>query len=117
MFKITKEFTFSAAHQLEHLPTDHQCSRLHGHNYTVKVELQRAWLDFDGFVVDYGELGALKTYIDQELEHRNLNDVLPFYTTAENIARHLFLWCEQRWPEVTAVAVSETAKTWAEYRP
>ena len=39
MFRIRKEFHFSASHRLEHLPPDHQCARLHGHNYVVVVEL------------------------------------------------------------------------------
>lgn len=39
MFRIRKEFHFSASHQLTHLPPDHQCARLHGHNYIVVVEL------------------------------------------------------------------------------
>lgn len=39
MFRITKEFHFSASHQLTGLPEDHQCARLHGHNYIVEVEL------------------------------------------------------------------------------
>ena len=39
MYRITKEFHFSASHQLAHLPHDHQCARMHGHNYIVEVEL------------------------------------------------------------------------------
>jgi 6-pyruvoyltetrahydropterin/6-carboxytetrahydropterin synthase len=47
-----------------------------------------------------------------------LNDVLgDDCVTAERMAKHLFDWCRARWPEVTAVKVSETPKTWAEYRP
>lgn len=42
MFRITKEFHFSASHQLCRLPVDHQCARLHGHNYIVVVELAAA---------------------------------------------------------------------------
>ena len=45
MFRITKEFHFSASHQLTALPAEHQCARLHGHNYIVVVELSAAELD------------------------------------------------------------------------
>jgi 6-pyruvoyltetrahydropterin/6-carboxytetrahydropterin synthase len=38
-------------------------------------------------------------------------------STAENMARHFYDWCAERWPETCAVLVSETPKTWAEYRP
>tara|TARA_R110002124_G_scaffold72664_1_gene194581 strand:- start:1620 stop:1973 length:354 start_codon:yes stop_codon:yes gene_type:complete len=117
MFTITKEFHFSASHQLSHLPEDHQCTRLHGHNYVVVVELRAEELNVDGFVRDYGELKPFKTYIDETFDHRHLNDVLDFASTGENMARHLYEWCAGRWPETTAVKVSETPKTWAEYRP
>ncbi|MEN5277775.1 6-carboxytetrahydropterin synthase QueD [Brucella sp. TWI432] len=118
MFRITKEFHFSASHQLTELPADHQCARLHGHNYIVEVELSASVLDDHGFVRDYHELAPLKRYIDDELDHRHLNDVLGHNrVTAEVLACHLFEWCKSRWQEVTAVRVSETPKTWAEYRP
>lgn len=117
MFRITKEFHFSASHQLNHLAADHPCARLHGHNYIAVVELSGEDLNTDGFVRDYHDLSALKDYIDGTLDHQHLNDVLNVHTTAENIARHLYEWCAARWPEVSAVKVSETPKTWAEYRP
>ncbi|MDO5756306.1 MAG: 6-carboxytetrahydropterin synthase QueD [Rhodobacterales bacterium] len=118
MYRITKEFHFSASHQLFGLPEDHQCARLHGHNYIVVVELAAEELNAHGFVRDYLELAPLKRYIDDELDHRHLNDVLgDDCVTAERMARHLYDWCSARWPETAAVKVSETPKTWAEYRP
>ncbi|UWQ31250.1 6-carboxytetrahydropterin synthase QueD [Leisingera sp. M527] len=117
MFRITKEFHFSASHQLTHLPSGHQCARLHGHNYVVVVELAAKELNADGFVRDYHELKPLKEYIDGTFDHQHLNDVLEGHSTAENMAKHFYDWCHARWPEVTAVKVSETPKTWAEYRP
>ncbi|MGO8249243.1 6-carboxytetrahydropterin synthase, partial [Rhizobium johnstonii] len=38
MYRITKEFHLSSSHQLDHLPADHQCARLHCHNYVGIVE-------------------------------------------------------------------------------
>lgn len=117
-YEIQKEFHFSASHQLTHLPDGHQCARLHGHNYVVVVVLGSDELNQDGFVRDYGELKPLKEYIDNTLDHRHLNDVFDFYTTAENIARHLYELCKNEfgWNEVIEVRVSETPKTWARYR-
>lgn len=117
MFRISKEFHFSASHRLDHLAPDHQCARLHGHNYIVVVELAAPDLNADGFVRDYHELKPLKDYIDGQFDHRHLNDLLEVPSTAENLARHFFDWCRARWPETSAVKVSETPKTWAEYRP
>lgn len=118
MYIISKEYHFSASHQLSQLPDDHPCARLHGHNYVVEVELRAEKLDRYGFVRDYNELDVLKTYIDESFDHRHLNDVLgDDCVTAEQIAKHFYDWCRARWPEVTAVRVHETLKSVAEYRP
>jgi 6-pyruvoyltetrahydropterin/6-carboxytetrahydropterin synthase len=117
-YRITKEFHFSASHQLKGLPDTHQCARLHGHNYIAKVELSSDTLNAYGFVRDYAELAPLKQYIDTELDHRHLNDVLgDDMVTAERLAKHLYDWCKTHIPETSAVSISETPKTWAEYRP
>ncbi len=118
MYTITKEFHFSASHQLTSLPLDHPCARMHGHNYAVVVELAAEELNRHGFVRDYRELKAFKIYLDDEIDHRHLNEVFDCEAvTAEYLARHFYQWCKARWPEVSAVRVSETSKTWAQYRP
>ena len=118
MYTISKQFHFSASHQLFGLGDCHPCARLHGHNYIVEIELQSEALDAHGFVIDYNKLGELKDYIDNTLDHRHLNEVLgDDGVTSEKLARHLFDWCHARWPQTSALRVSETPKTWAEYRP
>lgn len=121
-YTISKEFAFSASHNLGGLPESHQCSRLHGHNYVVKVGLSADALDETGFVIDYGDLAPIKVLIDSTLDHRHLNDVLDFNPTAENMARWfavevrkaLGLDTDRRRVEVS-VAISETPKTWATF--
>jgi 6-pyruvoyltetrahydropterin/6-carboxytetrahydropterin synthase len=114
MFEISKRFEFSASHQLRGLPRGHQCGRLHGHNYAVEIVLRSERLDRRGFVRDYGELSALKGFIDRHFEHRHLNRLLR-QPTAEAIARLIYRWAAARWPETFAVRVSETPRTWATY--
>ena len=55
MNTISKEFHFSASHQLHGLKEGHPCGRFHGHNYIVKIFLSGE-PNKDGFVQDYGEL-------------------------------------------------------------
>jgi 6-pyruvoyltetrahydropterin/6-carboxytetrahydropterin synthase len=116
MFTISKQFHFSASHIIEGVPQEHPCSRLHGHNYVVEIVLAAQVLDAVGFVVDYNELKTFKKIIDCELDHRHLNDVLPGATTAEAIAAYLYQKAKVIWPQVVAMRVSETPRTWAEYR-
>lgn len=115
MYKISKQFAFSASHILEGLPQDHPCSRLHGHNYVVTVHLKSDKLNEIGFIKDYRELDSVKKYIDDTLDHRHLNDIFPFNPTAENIAKYLFETFSKDIRELYAVEVSETPKTTAIY--
>ena len=117
MYRIAKEYHFSSSHQLDNLPSDHPCARLHGHNYVVVVELAANQLNKYGFVRDYRDLESLKSYLDDKFDHHHLNDVRDEPPTAENLAKHLYEWCSARWPETVAVRISETPKTWAEFRP
>ncbi len=117
MYTITKQFEFEAAHALTKVPGGHKCKRLHGHNYVVTIELKSQKLDEFDFVVDFGELNRFKTYIDRELDHRNLNDCIPMETTAENLARHFYLYCVRIWPQTSAAIVAETRGTTARYEP
>ena len=118
MYTISKEFHFSAAHRLLTLAADHPCYRLHGHNYVVTLELKSAGVNPNGFVLDFRELAPLKTYIDDNFDHQYLNDVMgDVQTTSEHLAKHFYDWAQAKWPQVSAVRVAETQKTWAEYRP
>lgn len=124
-FEIAKTFAFDAAHQLDHLPDTHKCSRLHGHTYRVEIRFKAQSLDANGFVIDYGDLRTFKEWIDQTLDHRNLNDVIApeTPTTAEHLAKWFYEVARDlyyhEWPRVTlqCVRVSETPNTWAEYSP
>jgi len=116
MFTISKQFHFSASHIIEGVPQGHPCGRLHGHNYIAELVLQSPTLDNIGFVVDYNELKSFQKIIETELDHRHLNDVLPGATSAEAIAYYLYQRAKGLWETVVAVRVSETPKTWAEYR-
>lgn len=116
MYKISKEFHFEAAHKLNGLSPNHPCGRLHGHSYTVIIELKGEVLNPQSFVRDYGELAPIKEWIDKNLDHRYLNDIMgQLQPSAENIAKFLFDTFEDRYPELSAVTVKETVKTESRY--
>jgi 6-pyruvoyltetrahydropterin/6-carboxytetrahydropterin synthase len=116
IYTIAKRFTFAASHQLDALPDGHPCGRLHGHNYAVTLMLRNGDLDPAGMLVDSRELEAFRAYLDGELDHRHLNDVLPADNpTAEHVARHLFGIAEHLWAgKVFMVRVYETETSWAQ---
>ena len=113
MYTISKEFHVCASHRLED-----PCSRLHGHNYVITVELTSSKLNEDGFVMDYGEL--TKTFghwLNGVMDHQHLNDRVTFNPTAENLAKWLYDVAADMGLPVSRVGVSETPKTQAWYTP
>ena len=82
---------FAAAHTLRNYPG--ACSRMHGHNWKVEVEVQSNELDSSGMVIDFKKIKNHTRQVTDELDHQYLNDLAPFDTinpTAENIAAYLF---------------------------
>ncbi|MGH3882864.1 MAG: 6-pyruvoyl trahydropterin synthase family protein, partial [Pseudonocardiaceae bacterium] len=53
-FIISKDFEFSASHELRLLPETHKCRGNHGHNYVVTLTLAADRLDEFRFVTDFG---------------------------------------------------------------
>jgi 6-pyruvoyltetrahydropterin/6-carboxytetrahydropterin synthase len=117
MYRISKHFSFSASHVLDSLGKDHPCARMHGHNYVVGFHLKSETLNEHGFVRDYKSLRIVRQYIDEHLDHRHLNDIIPDSPTSENIARFLYQRFRPELPELYAVEVSETPQTSCFYEP
>jgi 6-pyruvoyltetrahydropterin/6-carboxytetrahydropterin synthase len=86
-------FSFAAAHHLTDLPeAESRAARPHGHTFTVEVELADTELRTPGFVADYAELAPVGEYLKRELDHRDLNALFAFDTTADALAQHLTAW-------------------------
>jgi 6-pyruvoyltetrahydropterin/6-carboxytetrahydropterin synthase len=121
MFVIAKQYEFSASHQLHQLPDGHKCRRLHGHNYTVEIQLASPQLDDRSFVVDFAELTPVGDWLKERFDHQHLNDVLEVEPSSERLAEVIYVWCssnlDPKFADVLhAVRVSESGTTWAEYR-
>lgn len=116
MYEITKDFHFSYSHQLNGLPDNHPCSRLHGHNGIVRLHLTANTLDAVGFVVDYRSLENFKTWLNDTFDHHHINDRVPFNPTSEHLAQYIYETARDSFHlPVRAVSWSETPKTWATY--
>lgn len=100
MYTVIKRMEISAAHSLT-LSYPSKCSNLHGHNWIITVYCRSRQLNADGMVVDFTHI---KQVVQENLDHKVLNDVLPFNPTAENIA----YWICEQIPNCYKVEVQES---------
>ena len=107
MYTVIKRMEVSASHSLN-LSYRSKCENLHGHNWIITVYCRSMELNEDGMVIDFAHI---KKAITSRLDHQNLNEVLPFNPTAENIAR----WVCEQLPCCYKVEVQESENNIAIY--
>lgn len=100
MYTVIKRMEISASHRLE-LSYPSKCENLHGHNWIITVYCRSKELNVNGMVVDFT---AIKHAVKGKLDHQNLNEVLPFNPTAEQIA----CWVCDQVPACFKVEVQES---------
>jgi len=124
VFEISKDFVFSAAHQIRF--HGGKCERLHGHNWRVRVHAQASELNRIGMVIDFADLQKLVAEIGQRFDHQNVNEIPPFdqvNTTAELLAKFFYYEANTRLSasesgrvKVSKVEVWENEGSLATYR-
>ncbi|HBV97635.1 MAG: 6-pyruvoyl tetrahydropterin synthase [Peptococcaceae bacterium BICA1-7] len=95
MYYLTIKRRFAAAHRL--LGYGGECASLHGHTWTVEVQVAGEKLDSCGMLVDFKILKKMVDDIVSELDHNYINELAHFdfarggiNPTAENIASYIF---------------------------
>jgi 6-pyruvoyltetrahydropterin/6-carboxytetrahydropterin synthase len=111
---------FAAAHYLREY--EGVCSRLHGHNWKVEVNVEARQLDKVGMGVDFKVIKEATRGLIDRLDHYNLNELPPFdrvNPTAENIAAFLYRELSQQLNtntvQVNAVTLWETDRACVTY--
>ncbi len=100
MYYLQKSFEISASHHLV-LSYKSKCTRVHGHKWHVTVFCKAKELNADGMVEDFS---LIKEKIHGQLDHADINEILPFNPTAENIAR----WVTEQIPTCYKAVVQES---------
>ena len=100
MYYVSKRMEIAGSHSLT-LSYDSPCQNLHGHNWIITIYCKAKKLNEDGMIIDFKHIKGL---IHKRLDHQNLNTVLDFNPTAENIAR----WCVEQIPNCYKAKVQES---------
>ena len=115
--ELAKEFTFEAAHRLPEAPAGHKCARLHGHSYRVGITVRGPVDGRTGWVMDFGEMKEKFRPLEEELDHRYLNEIAGLEnSTSENIARWIWERLKPELPLLFRVTIHETCTSQCEYR-
>jgi len=111
---------FASAHTLRDYPGD--CSRMHGHNWKLEVEVTATTLDDVGMGMDFKTMKVATRKLAKTLDHRYLNDIAPFDVinpTAENIAQYFYQNLSQTLnidtAKISAVTLWETDRACVHY--
>lgn len=107
MYQVHKRLEVSASHKLK-LSYESKCENLHGHNWIIDIYIRGEELNQDGMLMDFTHI---KRDIQDKLDHKNLNDVLPFNPTAENMAK----WIHDQLDGCFRVDVQESENNVASY--
>ena len=114
--KLTKQFKFEAAHSLPN--HDGKCKNLHGHSYILEVTVsgeKHISGPKEGMIIDFSDLSKIvEENIINKWDHQFLNEILPFTTTAENLAEECFKILEHNNLQVEKIKLWETSKSFVE---
>jgi 6-pyruvoyltetrahydropterin/6-carboxytetrahydropterin synthase len=114
--RLTKSFSFEAAHWLPTFPEGHKCRRMHGHSFHVDVVVSGEVDEAAGYLVDYGVIKAAIAPVQKQLDHYVLNEIEGLDNpTAENLARWIWQRLKRALPLLETIIVHETCTTACEY--
>ncbi len=116
VMEIFKQFSIEAAHWLPNVPAEHKCRRMHGHSFQIQVHVSGPVDPHLGWVMDFAEIKAAFVSIEDEIDHRCLNEVEGLENpTSENLARWLWQRLRPRLPALSKIVVQETCTSGCVY--
>lgn len=113
---LEKTARFEAAHWLPRVASGHACGRMHGHSYSVQINVAGEVDERAGWVMDMGELGERLAEVVARLDHRVLNEIEGLENpTSEVLARWIWGQLSPALPLLCEVVVRETATSCCRY--
>ncbi len=110
-------FSLEAARRLPCLPSEHPCSRLHGHSFHLEVRVGGPLDPALGWICDFAEIETACNALRDQLDHRTLNEIDGLENpTSEHLA--VWFWARLRTtlPGLTEIRIQETDRAGCIYR-
>lgn len=105
--RIVKSMQFDAAHYLDHDPDARPYARMHGHSFTMEIEIAGEPGLETGWVVDFGDVEEALNGLRDTLDHRLLNEIDGLdRPTLENICKWAAERLQAKFPGLRSVRVS-----------
>ncbi len=115
--RLSKTFTFEAAHHLPDFPEGHKCRRMHGHSFSVDVVVAGEIPAGRSYLMDYGDIKAAIGPVRDRLDHRLLNDIEGLGNpTSEMLAHWIWVRLAPALPMLDEITVRETCTSACVYR-
>ena len=115
--RITKDFTFEAAHLLPNVPDGHKCARLHGHSFGVSISVDGPIGETTGWVMDFADLKTAWSPLHDALDHRYLNEIEGLENpTSELLAVWIWGRLAPTLPGLAEIEIRETCTSRCSYR-
>ena len=118
MFELTRRYEFHAARKLTLLDLDHPCSQLHGHTFSLVIQINGEIDPSKGWVIDFFDIDTIyKEEIHKVLDHKYLNDIAELSNpTTEHIAAWIWKKLKPKLSGLAGVTVSEGPNYSCTYR-
>jgi len=120
VYTLSIETAISSAHLLRDY--EGPCSRIHGHNWKIRVEVSTNELDKHGIGIDFLDLKKITWQVVGPFDHNSFNEIPPFdklNPTAENIVKYFYDEIEKLLPSgiiMKLIRLWETEKYAVEYQ-
>lgn len=115
--RLTKDFTFEAAHTLPEVAPNHKCARMHGHSFKVEISIEGEINPVAGWVQDHSEISRVVDLLMEQLDHRYLNEIVGLENpTFENIAVWIWRRLKVDLPDLVEITIHETPTARCTYR-
>lgn len=115
--RLIKDFRFEAAQTLPNLPSDHKCTKMHGHSFKVEIVVEGDVDPHVGWVYDHKRISEAMKPLMAMLDHSYLNEIQGLENpTIELMAAWFWERLIEKLPGLCEIVIHETPRARCVFR-